>query len=136
MIPGLGRSSGEGNGNPLCYSCLGHCTDRGAWQTVVYGVAKSWTWLSHKLPLFSLHTASGGRCVLACWVASVASLCHPLNCQSPLSISMGSTRQEYWSGLPCPSPGDLPDRGIELAFLQHWQAGSLPLSYLGSPFTV
>ena len=32
-------------------------------------------------------------------------------CQSPLS--MGFSRQEYWSGLPCPSPGDLPDPGIE-----------------------
>ena len=32
-------------------------------------------------------------------------------CQAPLS--MGSSRQEYWSGLPCPPPGDLPDPGIE-----------------------
>ena len=32
-------------------------------------------------------------------------------CQAPLS--MGFSRQEYWSGLPCPSPGDLPDPGIE-----------------------
>ena len=40
----LGRSLGEGNGNPglatLQYSCLGNPTDRGAWQTTVYGVAK------------------------------------------------------------------------------------------------
>ena len=64
-IPGMGRSSGEGNGNPLCYSCLGHFMDRGAWQAVVYGVAKSRTWLSHKLPLFSLQTTSEGRCVHA-----------------------------------------------------------------------
>ena len=33
------------------------------------------------------------------------------------SLSMGFSRQEYWSGLPCPPPGDLPDPGIELAFL-------------------
>ena len=32
-------------------------------------------------------------------------------------LSMGFSRQEYWSGLPCPSPGDLPDLGIEPAFL-------------------
>ena len=31
LIPGLGRSSGEGNGNPLQYSCLGNSMDRGAW---------------------------------------------------------------------------------------------------------
>jgi len=33
--PGLGRSSGEGNGNPFQYSCLGNPTDRGAWQAIV-----------------------------------------------------------------------------------------------------
>ena len=38
-IPGSGRSPGEGNGNPLQYSCLGTPTDRGAWQTRVHGVA-------------------------------------------------------------------------------------------------
>ena len=42
-IPGLGRFPGEGNGNPLQYSCLENPTDRGAWQTTVYGVAKSQT---------------------------------------------------------------------------------------------
>ena len=45
-IPGLGRSSGEGNGNPLQYSCLDNSMDRGAWWTIVLGVAKSWTGLS------------------------------------------------------------------------------------------
>ena len=39
-IPALGRSSGEGNGNPLQYSCLGNPMDRGAWWTTVHGVAK------------------------------------------------------------------------------------------------
>ena len=46
LIPGSGRSPGEGNGNPLWYSCLGNPMDRGAWQAVVHGVAKSWTGLS------------------------------------------------------------------------------------------
>ena len=36
-IPGLGRSPGEGNGNPLQYSCLENPVDRGAWQAVVHG---------------------------------------------------------------------------------------------------
>ena len=44
--PGLGRSSGEGNGNPLQYSCLENPMDDGAWRAKVHGVAKSWTWLS------------------------------------------------------------------------------------------
>ena len=46
-IPGLGRSPGERNGNPLQYSCLGNPMDEGAWQTIVHGVAKSQTGLSN-----------------------------------------------------------------------------------------
>ena len=42
-IPGSGRSPGEGNDNPLEYSCLENSMDRGAWQAIVHGVAKSWT---------------------------------------------------------------------------------------------
>ena len=42
-IPGSGRSPGEGNGNPLQYSCLENPRDGGAWWAAVYGVAKSWT---------------------------------------------------------------------------------------------
>ena len=41
-IPGLGRSPGGGNGNPLQYSCLDNLMDRGAWWATVHGVAKSW----------------------------------------------------------------------------------------------
>ena len=48
------------------------------------------------------------------------------------SLSMGFPRQEYWSELPFPSPGDLPNPGIKSGLL-HWQADSLPLSHLGSP---
>ena len=47
--------------------------------------------------------------------------------------SMGFLRQEYWSGLPFPPPGDLPDSGIEPASPAAWQADSSPLSHLGSP---
>ena len=41
-----GRSPGEGNGNPLWYSCMGNPMDRGGWRAIVRGVAKSWTQLS------------------------------------------------------------------------------------------
>ena len=44
--PGSGRSPGEGNGNPIQYSCLKNPMDRGAWWAVVYGVKKSQTQLS------------------------------------------------------------------------------------------
>ena len=40
-VSGLRRSPGEGNGNPLQYSCLGNLMDRGAWQATVHGVSKS-----------------------------------------------------------------------------------------------
>ena len=43
---GSGRSPGEGNGNPLQYSCLENPMDRGAWRATVHGVAESWTQLS------------------------------------------------------------------------------------------
>ena len=45
-IPGLGKSPGKVDGNPLQCSCLGNPMDRGAWGALVYGVAKSRTWLS------------------------------------------------------------------------------------------
>ena len=53
--------------------------------------------------------------------------------QAPLST--GFSRQKYWSGLPCPSPGDLP-HGLNprgLLPLLHWQVGSLPLVPPGKP---
>ena len=56
--------------------------------------------------------------------------------QAPLS--MESSRQEYWSGLPCPPPGDLPDLGIEprSPVSPVLQVDSLPLSYHGSPINI
>ena len=53
-----------------------------------------------------------------------------VSCQAPLS--MGFPTQGYWSRLPFPSPGDLPNAGIESTSL-HWQVDSLPLNHLGSP---
>ena len=46
LIPGLGRSPGEGNGYSLQYSYLENSMDREAWWATVHWVAKSWTWLS------------------------------------------------------------------------------------------
>ena len=55
-------------------------------------------------------------------------------CQAPLSV--GLSRQKYWSGLPFPLPGDIPDSGIELKFLASpaLLVDSLPLCHLGSPY--
>ena len=46
-IPVSGRSPGEGNGNPLQYSCLENLMDREAWWAIVHGLAKGWTQLSN-----------------------------------------------------------------------------------------
>ena len=56
-----------------------------------------------------------------------------LACQAPLSLAF--SRQECWSGWPFPSPGELPDPGIEPASsaILPWQADSLPVCRLGSP---
>ena len=47
LIPGLGRSPGGGNGNPLQYSCLENPMDRAAWRATVHGVVRSQTRLSN-----------------------------------------------------------------------------------------
>ena len=59
-------------------------------------------------------------------------LCDPMDCSLPGSSDHGSSRQEYWSGLPFPSPGDLPNPGIEGGSPAS-QADSLPSESLGKP---
>ena len=61
---------------------------------------------------------------------SCPTLCNPMDCSLPAPLSMGFSRQEYWSGLPCPPPGDHPDPGIEPASLISLAlaGGSLPLA--------
>ena len=62
----------------------------------------------------------------------------PLTVALQAPLSMEFPRQEYWGGLLLPTPGDLPDPGIEphLLYLLHWQVDSLPLSHLGSPVQI
>ena len=50
--------------------------------------------------------------LLLCCAQSCPALCDPMNCTRQVRLSMGFPRQEYWSGLPFPSPEDLPDAGI------------------------
>ena len=65
-IPGSGRSPGEGNGNPLQYSCLENPTDRGAWQATVHGIARVGHDLATKPPtmLHSHCSEARGFCSL------------------------------------------------------------------------
>ena len=66
-----------------------------------------------------------------CFAQSCPTLCDPTDCRPPGSSVHGIPRQEYWSGLPFPSPGDLPNPGIEPGSLA-WQADALPLNHQGS----
>ena len=59
-IPGLGRSPGVGDGNPLQCSCLDNAMDRGTWRATVHGVAKSQTQLSTHT-----HTHTQSKCSVA-----------------------------------------------------------------------
>ena len=76
-------------------------------------------------PLVPYHVLSVYLCVHAKLLQLCPPLCNPMDCSPPGSLSIEFSRQEYWSGLPFPSPGDLPDPGIESAL----QADSLPPSH-------
>ena len=54
-----------------------------------------------------------GPCVHAPVTSAVSNSVTPWSAARQAPLSMGFSRQEYWSGLPCPPPGDLPDPGIE-----------------------
>ena len=73
-------------------------------------------------------------CTCACMLSHIRIFATPwtVACQAPLS--MGYPRQEYWSGLPFPSPGDPPDAGIEPRS-SALQADSFPLRHQGNPKT-
>ena len=68
-VPGLGRSPGEGNGNPLQYFCLENPMDRGAWWAAVHGVAKSRTWLNDFIFTFHFHALEKEMATHSCVLA-------------------------------------------------------------------
>ena len=79
-----------------------------------------------------------GNCVMGmtCVHAqSCLTLCDPTDYSPPGPLSTGFPRQEYWSGLPFPSAGDLPDPGME-PMSPALQADSLPLSHLGGALVI
>ena len=83
-----------------------HSTD---WREVI-GPWASWfaAWLKRMLEL----PAHMLNCFSCAWLFETQWI---ITCQAPQS--MGFPREEYWSGLPCPPPGDLPDSGVEPAYL-------------------
>ena len=116
-IPELGRSPGEGNGNPLQYPCLENLMDRRAWWAAVHGVAKS------RVRLGDEHNT--------CWPQFTALLL--LSCYSHVQLfstlwivirqcplSMGFSRPEYWMGCHALLQGIFPTQGLNPSLL-HWQ---------------
>ena len=119
-----GYQPGEGNGNPLQCSCLENPRDRGAWWVAVYGVAQSRTRLkrlssrgyqrgdeSSKDRGFLGFLGKYSVLLLSRSVVSNSVISWTVACQAPLSL--GFSRQEYWSLLPFCSPEDLLNPGIE-----------------------
>ena len=95
-----------------------------------------------------METPSSPKSKLKCWhppnttvhaksLQSCLTLCNPVDYNPPYNLSLGFSRQEYWSGLSCPSPGDLPDPGSKSVspVAPALKADSLPLSYQGSSQT-
>ena len=114
---------------------------------IVYKVRKvllpSWLWCDFKRlfkislsKYFSVDVEHIRRSVCCCLVTVVSnSFLIPWTIAQQTSLSMGFHRQEYWSGLPFPSPGDLPDPGTE-PISPVLQVNYLPPSHLGSPMKV
>ena len=95
-------------------------------------------WIGNRL----LSTSSPLQSVPDCTHAKSLQLCptlwDPWTVAHQAALSMGFSRPEYWSGLPCLSPGDLTNSGVEpvcLLNLLNWQVGSLPLAPPGKPST-
>ena len=93
--------------------------DTEAWCAAIYGVVKSRTRLSDWTELGNMH---------ACVLNHIQLFATPWTVAHQALLSMEFPCQEYWSGLPFPSPGDLPDPEIKPLF-PAWQVDSLPLSH-------
>ena len=87
---------GEGNGNPLQCSCLENPGDGGAWWAAVYGVAKSRTLLS------DLAAAAATVCMHAALLSHGQLSATPRAAARLAPLSMGFSRQEYWSEVSRP----------------------------------
>ena len=118
-IPGSGRSPGAGNGNPLLHTCLEISMDRRTQRAIIHGVAKSQTQLSAcactqaSTYLYYLSTYNTSMLLLLSCFSRIRLCTTPWTAARQAPLSIGFSGQEHWSGLPCPPPGDLPNKGTE-----------------------
>ena len=124
-----------------------HSQERGcgpdSWGAWGRNASRGWHLPTQKNNEF-LNLIHGFPCVWLLATKSCPTLCDSQTVPCQACLSMGFSRPEYWSGLPCPSPGHLPKSGIEPHPSSHiagrfctiwatWEAQVSPLSYLGSP---
>ena len=115
-VSGLGRCPGGGDGNPPQYSGLENFIDRGAWQASDLFRPQELDMTEWLIPHYSLETWASPEKVAACMLSHsnrVQLVMIPWTVAHQALLSMGFSRQEYWSGFPWPSPGDLPNPGTE-----------------------
>ena len=100
--------------------------DRGAWRLRSMGLQRvGHNWVSNKHFTFKMSQVLCyvlKSCLNCVWLFET-----PWTVTHQVPLCTGSSRQEYWSGLSCPSRGDLPNPGIKHWPFLHWQAESLPL---------
>ena len=105
LIPGWGRFPWRRKWKPTPVFLPGESHGQRAWRATVHEVEKSWTQLSTHAHIY--------MCMCAKPLQSFLILYNPMDYSLPAPLSMGFSRQEYWSGLPFPSPEDLPKPGME-----------------------
>ena len=161
LIPGLGRYPGEGNGNPLQYSCLENSMDGGAWWATVHGVSKSQTRLSdfpslpYSLPLSTLMSYfSDSLTLLTWWWFSrwvMSNSCNPMDCSLPassareilqarilewvaISFSRGSSQPRNWTWVSCIAGRFFTNWAMREALTDIASSSfTLPLTFLWNP---
>ena len=96
LIPGLGRSPREGNGNPLQYSCLKNPMHSGAWQATIHGVTKSRTWMSN-FTFIIIHPGMWKECWSISWETLVLISGQIIfDCTTSLNLNLPSDEEFGW----------------------------------------
>ena len=101
LISGLGISLGEGNGNPLQYSCLENPMDRAAWQATVHGITKNWSqlkWLSTDACMLCTHKQLYQMTVFRYWGIEGLLAHWSKICTDALFVLLNSFSKEIFTG--------------------------------------